>query len=461
MSSINYSPYWWDSASLTEKPPPPLPSEADVVIVGAGFTGLSAALTLLRGGRSVVVVDKAKPGEGASTRNGGITSGYIRPTHTSISKKFGQAFADALWQESMAARRDLETFCKQEKIDADMQPRGWFRGAMTPRHFDSLQREGERLAQFCHIPCEVIHRRDQMAEINTDRFYGGLLQHDIGGFHPAKFFAGLLRLVEKEGGVVCHSTAVKDISPHITSHINLHSNLQGNGPGGLQARTSKLVVTEAGTIRAGVVVIATNGYTGREGAFTRFLRRRLVPVRSSIIVTEELGTEVVKAAMPKLRMYSSSALLTTYFRPTPDGKRILLGSRGSEDNPGLASVKFLKKRLLEILPQLKNSGKDSDSDIGVEYCWVGNVAFTKRFLPTIFTHDGIHYAGGYAGSGTVWARWCGIKLAQHMLGSNTPPSVLIGQPPPPVPCYDGVAWFMPAIFAYYGGCDAINRLRYG
>ena len=433
-SSITYQPYWWQDAPLVADPPPPLPKTADVVIVGAGYTGLAAALVLLRGGKSVVLLDKQRPGEGASTRNGGITSGHIRPSHSTISKHYGREFADGLWREAAMARADLMEFCRDENIDAKPQNRGWLRGAMTPKHFSAMRREADRLRKFCDIPCQAVPRHELVDEIASPRFYGGLLQQDIGGFHPARFFAGLLQLVKKADGIICHNTLVQAIDTSQT--------------------TGKRILTNRGSIMAGEVIVAANGYIGREKRFGQFWRRRFVPVRSSIIVTEELGTKTVKSLMPSLRMYSSSASLTTYFRPTPDGKRILLGSRGTEDSPGPASVAFLKTRLTQILPQL--------ADVGVEYCWAGNVAFSQRMLPSIFQHQGIHYVGGYAGSGTVWARWCGKKLAESMLGYNTPPSVFASQPaPPPVPFYDGVAWFMPAVFAYYGLCDRINDWRYG
>ena len=107
--------------------------------------------------------------------------------------------------------------------------------------------------------------------------------------------------------------------------------------------------------------------------------------------------------MPKLRMYGDTSNLYSYFRPTPDRKRILLGSRGFDKIEVTdRTVNYLKRKLCLIFPELSN--------VKIDFCWQGNVGFTRPQLPVIFEHDEIYYAAGYAGSGTVWARWLGKKL---------------------------------------------------
>src|SRR5690606_21985703 len=107
---IRSDPYWWEAAPPATLPREPVRGKCDVVIVGAGYTGLSAAITLARAGRSVQVFDKMRPGEGASTRNGGIASGNLRPSFDELSKKFGEATARALLMEAKVAREDLAAF---------------------------------------------------------------------------------------------------------------------------------------------------------------------------------------------------------------------------------------------------------------------------------------------------------------------------------------------------------------
>ena len=121
---IRNAPYWWDAAPPATLPQANVPAAADVVVVGAGYTGLSAGLTLARAGRKVLIFDRLKPGEGASSRNGGIASGNLRPGHAELAKKFGTARADAIALEAKAARDDLAAFISAEKIDCDFKITG-------------------------------------------------------------------------------------------------------------------------------------------------------------------------------------------------------------------------------------------------------------------------------------------------------------------------------------------------
>ena len=432
---IAYRPYWWNiDEPLRQDNHDPLPKASDVVIVGGGYTGMAAALVFARAGKSVIIIEKATPGYGASTRNGGINSASIRPSHGELEQSWGRQFADDLYQEASAARIDLAEFCEAEGIDAMFKLSGWFKGAMSAKHYNYLAKEADLLQSRLGIPCHMISQADQHSEIVSDRFYGGMVEDDVGGFHASKFFAGFLRLITEAGVKVYEKTAVDDIQDHATS--------------------GKLVVTDKGSIHADIVVVATNGYTsGSEHRFSRFLRQRTVPIRSSIIVTENLGKARVKALMPALRMYGNTAKLTTYFRPTPDGQRILLGARGAEHNPTLKTVHFLRNRLISILPQL--------ADVQIDYCWTGYVAFNRQLIPRIFSHNGVHYSAAYAGSGTVWARWCGKKLAEQVLGQTNAPSILTADAPPSLPFYNGHPWFLPMVYSWYGLQDRLNEWRHG
>ena len=425
---MKLSPFWWDidTPLIAENNSDGLLSDAEFVIVGGGFTGLSAALTIARQGRSVVVLDSGTPGFGASTRNGGICSGNIRPSHSALRKTYGRAFADEVYAEGIEARVDLAKFCSEEKIDCDLQMTGRFTGAMCQSDYDAQAREVESLNNIDGHAAHMVPKSAQHSEIATDLFFGGMVREEIGGYHPGKFFAGLLRTAQSAGVVIHSDTTVKDITDLTPSQ--------------------KSVITDRGTITAGKVIIATNAYTGTKERFGQFLRRRLVPAQSCIIVTEVLGHEKVQALMPKHRMYGNTANLFSYFRPTPDRDRILLGSRSMDKvTPSEQSVQYLKNRLTQIFPNL--------SDCGIDYCWLGNVAFTTSRLPVIFEHDKVFYAAGYAGSGTVWARWMGRKVAETALGIGNRPSIFSSPPPARLPFYDGRPWFMPTINRYFAFKD--------
>lgn len=433
---MKISPYWWHEPEPDPGlalAPTALPEKADVVIVGAGFTGLSAALTFSRHGRSVVVIDRGQPGLGASTRNGGICSGNLRVKHAMLKDRFGLDRANRINAEAVEAREDLRQFIEDEGIDCHLARNGWLLGAMSTADYDRLARDAEALNAIPGHDIVMIPKSALRDEINTGRFYGGMLRPNTDSFHPGMFFAGLLRLVQQQGVVICPDTAVATIEDD---------------------DTAKRVHTAKGTIAAGKVLVATNAYTGRDHDFSRYLRQRLVPVQSAIIVTERLGKEKVSALFPKMRSSSTTANLSAYFRPTPDGERILLGARSFDRlQPSRRTVLFLKRLLTDLFPELH--------DVGIDYSWLGNVAFTRSHLPSIFTRDGVTYACGYAGSGTVWARWLGRKAAEECLGMTNSPSVFSGEPPEAIPFYDGNPWFMPLVNSWYASRDLLNEWRFG
>ena len=288
--------YWWSDAPLMALEPKPVPAAADVVIVGAGYTGLAAAIRLARAGRSVQVFDRQRPGEGASTRNGGITSGNLRPGHAELAKRFGEDRAAAILAEAKAAREDLYRFIAEERIDCDFALTGRFSGASAPGDYDRLARDAEALNRTFGIEAYAVPRSEQRAVLGTDFYHGGAVRMDIGGLHPAKFHAGLLRLALAAGAAVHGETAIQGIRSERDGHE---------------------VATARGTIRARDVIVGVNGYAD---ASDRWLRRRLVPVRSRIIATAPLSANLMGELMPRRMMCSETRKLHYYYRPSP-GRR--------------------------------------------------------------------------------------------------------------------------------------------
>lgn len=420
--------YWWQAAPLTDPPPRAIDPSCDVVIVGAGYTGLSAAITLARAGRSVQVFDKQRPGEGASTRNGGITSGNLRPSHGELSRKFGSGAADAILAESKLAREDLYRFLADEKIDCDFQMVGRFTGAYAPGDYDALAREAERLHRVNGIEAFAVQRSEQRAYLGTDTYYGGAVRMDIGGLHPAKLHAGMLRVALAAGVTVHGRTAVTGIER------------QANG---------YRITTSRGETRAQDVLTGTNAYSDESD---RWLRRRLVPIRSRIIATQPISPNLMGELMPRRMMCGETRQLHYYYRPSPDGTRILFGGRdGTIAGDPAWPTAVLHKALVSIFPEL--------DQVGVERSWFGQVAMHRDMIPRIFARDGRRYAAGYCGSGVVWARWAGQKAALQILGDDAGWSALDFRPPPAIPFFAGKAWFMPAVFAWMRGKDWLASTR--
>ncbi|MER9890805.1 FAD-binding oxidoreductase [Mesorhizobium sp. M0119] len=413
------TPYWWEAAPVMPLPRQPVAKKLDVAIVGAGYAGLSAGLVLAREGRSVAAFDAMNPGEGASTRNGGITSGSIRPDYATITRRFGEEKAMAIEAEGKVAREFLYDFIKTEGLDCDFRLVGQFKGAFGYEQYEKMARGAETLAKKLGIESYPVPHAEQRNYIGTDFYRGGTVRMDIGGLHPAKFHAELLRVALASGLTVHSHTVVKSI--------------ERNG-------SEFRVATSAGTVDARQVLVCTNGYT--DGA-APFLRRRLVPVRSRIIVTEELAPDVMARLMPKLMTITENRQLGFYYRPSPDGKRILLGGRDSSRVGDPAAPKrLLRKGLVNLFPELEN--------VRLSHCWFGNVAMNRDMLPRIFEKDGVVYATGFCGSGVVWAPWIGMRAAHKLMGHGEQSRTAFDfRPPSAVPLYRGNPWFMPAIIQGY------------
>lgn len=423
------TPYWWEAAPLKPLPQQPLPKTLDVLIVGAGYAGLSAGLVLARQGRVVGAFDAMNPGEGASTRNGGITSGTIRPDYATLTRRFGEEKALAIEAEGKAAREFLYDFIKTEGLACDFQPVGQFKGALGYEQYEAMARTAERLAKKLGIEAYAVPYGEQRKYIGTDVYRGGTVRMDIGGLHPAKFHAELLR-VTLASGVSVHAKA-----PVIS--------IERDGSG-------FRVVTAAGMVQAGRVLVCTNGYT--DGAVP-FLRRRLVPVRSRIIATEELAPEVMARLMPKRMMITENREAGFYYRPSPDGKRILLGGRDSSRvGDPVAPKLLLRKGLVYLFPELEA--------VRLSHSWFGNVAMNRDMIPRIFEKHGVVYATGFCGSGVVWAPWIGMRAAHKLLGHEEQARTAFDfRPPAFIPFYRGNPWFMPAFIQGYRMRDRIALWR--
>ncbi|RWK43837.1 FAD-binding oxidoreductase [Mesorhizobium sp.] len=420
------TPYWWEAAPVKPLAPQPLAKTLDVAIVGAGYAGLSAGLALAREGRSVAAFDAMNPGEGASTRNGGITSGSIRLDYATITRRFGEEKAMAIEAEGKIAREFLYDFIKTEGLDCDFRLVGLFKGALGHNQYDKMARGAEALAKKLAVESYPVPHAGQRNYIGTDFYRGGVVRMDIGGLHPAKFHAELLRVALASGLTVHSNTPVTAI--------------ERDGSG-------FRVATSAGTVQARQVLVCTNGYT--DGG-APFLRRRLVPVRSRIIVTEELPPELMARLMPKLMMMGENRELGFYYRPSSDGMRILLGGRDSSrgNSDPTAPTLRLRNGLVEIFPELEK--------VRLSHSWFGNVAMHRDMIPRIFEKDGIVYATGFCGSGVVWAPWVGTRAAYKLMGRAQDAGTAFDfRPPASIPFYSGDPWFLPAVIKGYALQDKI------
>lgn len=386
---VKFTPWWWEAAPLRSAREEILPERADVAIIGAGYTGLTAGLVLARAGRDVVIVDAEAPGHGASSRNGGQCGpGSQRSTAATLVARYGERKARNLLAESLAMLRHLGDFIEAEGIVCEFARVGRFRGAVAPRHYEALARDMQDMHRLAGVEFHMVPRAEQHAEVGSDFYHGGVVLPHDGALHPALYHRGLLERVEQAGARVLGYTPVAGIDREV---------------GCFTVRTAR------GALRARNVLVASNGYTG--GSLAGFASR-VLPIGSAIIATEPQVAEVVRRLMPRNRVVGSSARIHHYMRLCPEGRRFLWGGRikGWSLPTRPAGFLHLYRDMVRVFPELDGTR--------ISHCWSGYVAYTQDVFPHLGECDGIHYAMGYCGSGVVRATWFGHKIALQMLGDR-------------------------------------------
>lgn len=414
--NVKFTPYWWEEAPRPEIYGDGMPSAVDVAIVGGGYSGLSAALTIVRGGRSVAVLEADRPGEGASSRNGGAIGATLRFSFSKLAAMHGLETALRYYSEMREARSWLYDFIKREGIECDLHQVGRFTGCHRPKDYDLLGRDLDFQKKHLGTDGEIVSQAEQHFFVGSDIYYGGRFLSEDGNLHPGKLHQGLLAKVMAEGVPVLGRskvTAIRRDNDGFSLQMGFRS------------------------IKARQLVIATNGYTGKE---FQWLRRRVLPIQSQIIATEPLHDNIMNRLIPENRQLGDTSRLHYYYRASPGHDRILFGGRvgAGEIYDRRKSGRLLYRRLIKVFPQL--------NEVKITHSWGGFIAYTFDHMLHMAQNDSIFYVAGFCGSGVVNANYLGHKTGLKVLGKPEGETVFDSDYPLRL-FYSGKPWFLAPVIA--------------
>ncbi|WP_420959447.1 NAD(P)/FAD-dependent oxidoreductase [Brucella sp. IR073] len=378
----------WYEASVGERPEYPAldgSRRADIVIVGGGYTGLSAAYHLAAMGVDVVLLEAARFGDGASGRNGGQLNTGQRTWPEELEREYGFTRARALFDVAEEAKAHLLQFADTHGIDMDYVP-GQMSVVHKPRYLKHYQAHAELMAsRFGYSHIRFMDRQETADRLGSERFFGGTYDAGTGHIHPLKLVVGTARAAVKAGAHLFENTRVT----------------------GIRSENGLVTVTTGrGDVTAAKALIAVNAHGG---GLEPVSAAHVMPIRSFIGATVPLGND--SPVLPGGESVDDSRFVVRYFRRLPDG-RLLFGGREAytADNPRDISS-HIRRQIAEIYPDLSNAE--------ITHAWGGSVGITmprKPFVREVMPN--VISIGGYSGHGVMLANFMGRLYAETVAGNR-------------------------------------------
>ncbi|MGH7185587.1 MAG: NAD(P)/FAD-dependent oxidoreductase [Pseudomonadota bacterium] len=358
--------------------------EADVCIVGAGYTGLSAALNLAECGYSVVLLEAERIGWGASGRNGGQVCTGFSPSPSKIEKWVGLDDARKLFAIAEEGKALIRARVQRHDIDCDLKW-GYLHAAPKARHVEELKDELEVAeGRFGYDRLRLVDRAEMRRMIDSPVYAGGLYDSGAGHLHPLNYCLGLGKAAHEAGVRIFESSKVDR----------------------LEIGKPAIAVTAKGRVTADFVVLAGNAYLG---GLVSQIRSKIMPVGTYIAATAPLGENRATALIPDDLAVSDTNFVLNYYRRTSD-HRLLFGGRVSYSTimpPYLPRA--LRRKMLQVFPQL--------GEVAFDYTWGGFVAITVERTPDIGrVAPNVYYAQGYSGTGVALSGVVGKIIAEAIAG---------------------------------------------
>jgi gamma-glutamylputrescine oxidase len=421
----------WASTAVPLRNFPVLSGEvqADVVIIGAGYTGLSAAHHIAKSGLTPVVLEANRPGWGASGRNGGVITAKFRQSFRGIDAAHGRAMARRMYDIAHESTEIVEELVSEFGITAARLTRtGQVKAAHNRATLQAAIDEAEWMKrEMGDADVRILDSHEVREETGSQTFVGGVLNPGSGGIHPLNYLHGLAE------GLAQRGVAIFQESPALR----------------LRRENGRVVVeTPAGTVRAKQVIIATNSYSDLTDA-TRHMQHTLVPFRSAIIATDRLPHNLAGSLMPTARTYTETKRMMRWFRMVDD--RVIFGGRGAfgkqDSEPAFDA---LRKAMIGIFPEL--------SDVPLAFKWSGLVGMTLDSMPHIGRlDDQTLFSMGYNGAGVAMSSLMGRYLAAFVRGEKPDVGLLDASRMKIIPFYPLREPAVRMVAGWYQFLDAIGQ----
>ncbi len=392
---MKFYPYWWEDYKPYHFQNCSINNQTyDLVIIGAGYTGICAAQESVSKNLKTLLIDQNALGEGASTRSAGMVSGGLNfGKKVDLFKEYGDQMAVDFIKESIDSYRFLEDRVNGYHTEVKFQKTGRLVLAHSKKKLEALRKKIDLLNRLTNLKLDFLKNIDH--EISNDYYKGGMLVHDAASIHPSLFYKFLL-----DKALNCK---LDIFSPcKLLSHKKIEN--------------YHIVNTTEGIVKTKFLLFATNGYSEKEIGKENY---NIIGVPSYIAVTNEIGTEAISKVMPKLRMYSDTKNDLFYFRPTPDHKRLLFGAFpvwAYQKESSRFVESFFYKNISRILPSLNN--------FKINYIWGGKVGVTFNTLPHVKNEKNKLYVFGCNGSGVALMPYLGYKSISLITKKTNSPIII-------------------------------------
>ncbi len=386
--------------------PPPLPPlggdiDAEICVIGAGYTGMSAALHLAEAGKKVTVIDAHRIGWGASGRNGGQVGTGQRRDQLELEKLLGPDQARRLWDIAESAKTLVRELIATHKIACDYAS-GIIEAAHKNTYVPEIRDYVTHLnTAYGHGEIAFLDKKELADAIGTDVYFGGWRDWSAGHLNPFKYILGLARAAQEAGATIFEQTRALKV-------------IKGD---------PLRIETDHGTIRAEKLLVAANGYLG---LLLPEVAARVMPINSYMAATEPMEPARAKALIPDNVAVYDTRFVVNYYRLSAD-HRMLFGGResyGYTDPKDISSA--IRKRMLGIYPGL--------ADLRIDYDWGGTLGISMNRMP-LFRHLGpnILNASGFSGHGVAMATMAGALMAEALQGRPKRFNVMAEVPVPRFP----------------------------